>query len=41
MSLRDDVQRKEHKLYIAFKRLKNFDTMVRTRAVCCCTPDVG
>lgn len=28
MSLGDDVQRKELKLYVAFKRLKNFATMV-------------
>lgn len=28
MSLGDDVQRKELKLYIAFKRLKNFATVV-------------
>jgi len=28
MSLGDDVQRKELKLYVAFKRLKNFATLV-------------
>jgi predicted transport protein len=31
MSLGDDVQRKELKLYIAFKRLKNFATVVPQR----------
>ncbi len=31
MSLGDDVQRKELKLYVAFKRLKNFATVVLTK----------
>src|SRR3990167_4657818 len=33
MSLGDDVQRKELKLYVAFKRLKNFATVVLTKKV--------
>lgn len=32
LSLGDDVQRKELKLYVAFKRLKNFATMVPQKA---------
>jgi predicted transport protein len=32
LSLGDDVQRKELKLYVAFKRLKNFATVVPQRA---------
>ena len=32
LSLGDDVQRKELKLYVAFKRLKNFATVVPQKA---------
>ena len=43
LSLGDDVQRKDLKLYIAFKRLKNFVTVVFTRdkLVLCLRLDPG